>query len=173
MMARIIYCHPAFTKYDFHVFTDLDFWDSRRILKDVAWVKRNFGGLTCGDEFPTQVVLAVHDRLRIRSILRRLRKAVVSPPRHVIVRFMVFHGVFEFDPRKYYPLHWSADQMIRFTFMRLPLHQGALCNPYQTVRLSWAGSNIRVERVQRELRVDSVVRTQGDARRALHVPSCF
>jgi hypothetical protein len=28
-MARIIYCHLSQSKYDYHIYTDLDFWDSR------------------------------------------------------------------------------------------------------------------------------------------------
>ena len=55
-MARIIYLHPRQSNYDYHIFTDLDFWDARRILKDLVTVKRIFGEWPPGDEFPTQIV---------------------------------------------------------------------------------------------------------------------
>jgi hypothetical protein len=55
-MARIIHCHPGRTAYGYHIFTDLDFWDARSIVGDLAIVRRNFGDEPPGDEFPTQVV---------------------------------------------------------------------------------------------------------------------
>jgi hypothetical protein len=172
-MARIVYCHPSQTKYDYHIFTDLDFWDARRLLRDIVPVRRNFGRQLSGDEFPTQVVANYLARPAVRQIEKRLRMAVISPPRHVIVRSMVFDGHFEFDPHKYYPSHWSPSRMIHFTFHRLPLQQGALCNPYQTVQLSWVGDKILVTRVQREKKHDPVIRTLKEAKQALAVPSCF
>lgn len=172
-MARVIYRHPSQTKYDFHIYTDLDFWDARRLLRDLATVRRNFGKHPDGDEFPTQVVADRLDRSRIREVERRLTKAIVSPPRHVIVRSMIFDGSFEFDPTVYYPKHWSESRKIHFTYKRLPLQQAVLCNPYQRVQLSWVGDKIRLERVQREEKHDPVIRTTKEARRSLHVPSCF
>ena len=172
-MARIIYCHPSQTTYGYHIFTDLDFWDARRILKDLVTVRRNFGKQVTGDELPTQIAADYLARSTIREIEKRLKKAVVSPPRHVIVRSMVFDGWFEFDPFKYYPDRWSRSRMLYFTYHRLPLNQGALSNPYQTVQLAWVDDRIRVTRVQREEKSDPVIRTHKEAREALQVPSCF
>jgi hypothetical protein len=172
-MARIIYCHPRQSKYDYHIYTDLDFWDTRRLLKGLATVKRNFGKWPPGDGFPTQVVGMEIQRGVMKEIERRLAKALVSPPRHVIVQAMVMQGYFEFDPKDYYPTRWSASRMMHFTYRRLPLEQGALSNAYQTVRLCWANGNIRVERVQREKKYDPVIKNSKDARRYAIVPSCF
>jgi len=172
-MARVVYCHPTLTQYDFHIYTDLDFWDARRLVKDLATVRRNFGKFVSGDEFPSQVVGNNLSPSTCRKIEKRIKKAVVSPPRHVIVRSMVFDGVFEFDPFKYYPSHWSRSRMMHFTYRRLPLQQSALSNPYQTVRLLWVNDRIRVERVQREEKYDPVVRTREQAREQLIAPSCF
>ena len=172
-MARIIYCHPSQSKYDYHIYTDLDFWDARRLLKDLATIKRNFGNWPPGDEFPTQVVGTGLLRRVIKEIEKRLAKALVSPPRHVIVQAMVMHGYFEFDPRRYFPERWSESRMMYFTYRRLPLDQGALSNAYQTVRLSWVSGRIHVERVQREKKHDPVIKDVKDARRYANVPSCF
>jgi hypothetical protein len=172
-MARIIYCHPSLTGFDYHVFTDLDFWDARKVLKGLARVKRNFGKHVSGDEFPTQVVGDHIPRSRIKEIERRLTRALVSPARHVIVRSMVYTGFFEFSPERYFPQRWSKTRMMHFTHARLPLKQSALCNPYQTVRLTWVKDKIRIERVQRSEKHDPIIRNARDARRDLHVPSCF
>lgn len=172
-MARIIYCHPSQTRYAYHIFTNLDFWDARRILKDLVTVRRNFGKQITGDELPTQIAADYLSRSTIRKIEQRLKKAVPSPPRHVIVRSMVFHGWFEFDPFKYYPRRWSRSRMLHFTYHRLPLRQGALSNPYQKVDVVWVGDLIRVTRVQREEKYDPVIKTHREAREALQVPSCF
>jgi hypothetical protein len=172
-MARIIYCHPNQTKYDYHIYTDLDFWDARRLVKDLAIVKRNFGKWPSGDEYPTQVVGYGLERSTVKAIEKRLARAIVSPPRHVIVRSMLFQGFFEFDPAKYYPKRWRKSLMLFFTYRRLPLEQSLLSNLYQTVQLSWVGEIIRVERVQRAAKYDPVIRTPRDARRDGIVPSCF
>lgn len=173
-MARVIYCHPSRTKYDYHVYTDLDFWDARKILKDLATVKRNFGNEPSGDEYPTQVVGDALGRTKIRSIERRLARAVVSPPRHVIVKSMLLQGYFEFDPRKFYPARWSPGLVLRFTYLRLPLQQSALNTPYKTVSLQITESGlVRVEQVQRKTKHDPVVRNREDALRREIVPSCF
>ena len=172
-MTRIIYRHPAQTRYDYHIYTDLDFWDAFRILKGLAEVRRNFGREPPGDEFPTQVLGIDPGASARRRIEHRLGKAVVSPPRHVIVRAMVQEGRFEFDPTSYYPERWTRSQMLHFTFRRLPLEQAALSTPHKKVRLSWADGKIRVERVQRRARYDPVIGTRYEARRRKFVPSCF
>jgi hypothetical protein len=172
-MARIIYCHPSQSKYDYHIFTDLDFWDARRLLKDLVTVKRNFGEWPLGDEFPTQIVASDLSRKTIKAVERRLARAIVSPARHVIVRSMVFQGFFEFDPNRYYPARWSDQLKMHFTYRRLPLDQSALCNMYQTVRLDWVNGMIRIERVQRTEKYAPVIRTDKDAWRYSNKPSCF
>lgn len=172
-MARIVYCHPGLTYHYYHVFTDLDFWDARRLLKDLAEVRRNFGKYVSGDDFPTQVLYDEMRRSGVREIEKRLRRAISSPPRHLIVRAMVTDGFFEFDPLKYYPSHWSRTQMSHFTYQRLPLQQSALSNPYQTVGLVWVGDKLRIERVQRSEKYEPVIGTSEQARNRLSVPSCF
>ncbi len=102
-MAHIIHCHPTQTAYEYHIYTDLDFWDARKILKELAVVKRNFGQEPSGDEYPTQVVGNDLPRSVRAEIEKRLRKAIVSPPRHVIVRSILSERFFEFDPSVYYP----------------------------------------------------------------------
>jgi hypothetical protein len=172
-MAGIVHCHPGRTKYDYHIYTDLDFWDARRILKGIGTVKRNFGDMPPGDVFPTQVVGLGLGRGVAKEIERRIGKAIISPPRHFVVRSLVMEGFFEFDPGKYYPARWSAEQMLHFTLRRLPLEQGIVNSPFKTVRLSWNGGLIRVERVQREAKHDPVIRSLSDAKRRFNVPSCF
>lgn len=76
-MARIIHCHPGRTTYEYHIFTDLDFWDARHIIRDLAVVKRNFGEEPPGDEFPTQVVAEELSRSARAKIETRDRKSVV------------------------------------------------------------------------------------------------
>ena len=172
-MARILRCHPRRTQYDFHIYTDLDFWDTRRIVKDLAVVRRNYGNDPPGDEFPTQVVADGIGARGTRKIERRIERAVASPPRHVIVRSMLFDGEFEFDPLDYYPQRWPPALMIFFTHKRLPLEQTVLASAYQTVDLAWKDGLIRITRKQREGKVDTVVRTDADDRRRHQVPSCF
>jgi hypothetical protein len=142
-MARMIHCHPGRTTYPFHVFTDLDFWDARRILKDLAVVKRNFGEDPPGDEFPTQVVTEDATRSTRSKIEKRLKKALISPPRHVVVDAILQKGFFEFDPLDYYPGRWSREKMYRFTLHRMPLDNAALNSPYRTVRITWQGRKSR------------------------------
>jgi hypothetical protein len=161
------------TYHHYHIYTDLDFWDTRRLLKGFAEARRNFGKYVDGDEFPSQVIYDEMKHSSIREIEKRLRRAIPSPPRHLIVRSMVMEGFFEFEPRKYYPDHWSRTRMTHFTYQRLPLEQAALSSPYQMIRLFWVGEKLRVERVQRESRYDPVIRTRAQARKRLHVPSCF
>ena len=172
-MTRIIYSHPTKTRYDYHIYTDLDFWDAFRILKGLAEARRNFGLEPPGDEFPTQVGGLNLSASARNKIERRLSKAVVSPPRHVIVRAMVQDGRFEFDPSRYYPERWTRSQMLHFTLCRLPLEQASLNTPHKRVRLSWVDGKIRVERVQRRAKYDPVIGTRQEARRRRFVPSCF
>jgi len=172
-MARFIHCHPSLTKYDFHLYTDLDFWDARRLLKDLALVKRNFGDAPSGDEFPAQIVGTDLSRSVKKEIEKRLSRAVVSPPRHVIVKAVVSKGSFEFNPFLYYPSRWSLSRMLHFTYHRLPLEQSTLNSPYNTVHLIWMGEKIRVERVRRTSKVDPPIRSKKEAIRRLKVPACF
>lgn len=173
-MARVIYCHPSQTKHDYHVYTDLDFWDARKILKDLATIKRNFGSEPPGDEYPSQVVGDSIGRGDIRTIERRLAKAIASPPRHVIVKSMIFNGFYEFDPNRYYPERWSPELVLRFTYLRLPLQQSALNSPYKTIKLELTESGlVRIEQVKRVTKHDPVVRSRKDAMRREIVPSCF
>ena len=167
-MARIIYGHPTGVW-----FTDLDFWDARRILGDVAVVKRNFGQRPPGSEFPTQVAASDLTPRDKHMVEKRLRRAITSPARHVVVEIMLRDGVFEFDPRDYYPERWPPKRMMHFTRYRMPLNQPALCSPYRTVRVFWHGPKIRVERVQRPAKHDPAIQDLHDARRRLRVPSCF
>lgn len=173
-MARIIYCHPSQTKYGYHIYTDLDFWDVRRILKGLTViVRRNFGEQPSGDEFPAQVIGDGLTRKTIKEVEKRLGKALISPPRHVIVQAMVMEEFFEFDPLKYFPERWSRSQMIRFTYRRLPLEQSSLCSPHKTIEIYWRDDRIRVQRVQRDSRHYPVVSTEKEAADRLQVPSCF
>jgi hypothetical protein len=172
-MARIIHCHPSRTRYDYHIYTDLDFWDVRRILKDLALVQRDFGTDPSGDDFPSQVVGLNLPPSAIRKIEKRLHKAVASPPRHVIVKSMLIEGSFEFDPFHYYPSRWTSSRMLHFTYHRLPLGQAALTTTYQTVSLLWINNKIRVERVQRKEKYDPVIRSKKEAMRRQMVPACF
>ncbi len=172
-MARIVYCHPQLAQNAYHVFSDLDFWDARRILKNLAEVRRNFGAHVDGDLFPTQVILNDLHRPSIHVIETRIQKAVASPPRHVVVRSMVFEGQFEFDPLVYYPSRWSRERMMHFTLHRLPLEQSSLCNQYQVIQLRWIDGKIRVEKVQRLKKHQPTIRSQKESDRLLHVPSCF
>jgi hypothetical protein len=136
-------------------------------------VRRNFGKVVSGDALPTQVVADRLPRRLGEAIEKRLKRAIPSPPRHLIVRSMIFDGYFEFDPLRYYPLEWSRSLMIFFTYRRLPLDQAVVSNPYQSARLGWSGGNIRLDRVQRAQKLDPVIRTAREARRHFLVPSCF
>jgi hypothetical protein len=172
-MARIILCHPGRTAYGYHIFTDLDFWDARRIIKDLAVVKRNFGQDPPGDEFPTQIVAEAINGTHRARIEKRLKRAVVSPPRHVVVNEILTKGHFDFDPLNYYPSRWSKEKMRRFTIHRLPLDNATLNSPYRTVRVTWSEGKIRVERVQRDEKFDPVIRSKQESLRRKRVPGCF
>jgi hypothetical protein len=172
-MARIIHCHPGRTAYGYHIFTDLDFWDARSIVGDLAIVRRNFGDEPPGDEFPTQVVAQEITRSVRGRVEERLKKALVSPPRHVIVDSILRDGFFEFDPLHYCPRHWTRERMLHFTLHRLPLDNATLNSPYRTVRITWIEGKIRIERVKRDEKYDPVVRSKKEALRRMKVPGCF
>ncbi len=172
-MARIVHCHPGRTAYPFHIFTDLDFWDARKILGELASVRRNFGEDPPGDEFPTQVIVTEEGKTVRKLVEARIRRALISPPRHVVVEELLREGFFEFDPYRYYPGRWSRKRIMHFTMHRLPLENAALNSPYSTVKVDWVGDRIRVEKVKREAKHDPVVRTRQDAIRRIKIPACF
>jgi hypothetical protein len=172
-MARMVYCHPGRTVYEFHLFTDLDFWDARRILKDLALVTRNFGADPPGNEVPTQVVADGLSKATKAKIEIRLKKAIVSPPLHVIADAIIEKGYFEFDPFGYYPSRWTPQRMVHFTYHRLPLDSPFFNSPFKTVRVSWVDGKIRIERVQREKKFDPVIGSRKEALRRMRIPSCF
>jgi len=172
-MAKIIHCHPSKATNDYHIYTDLDFWDARLILKGLATVKRNFSNDPPGDEYPTQVVGDDVSRFSKAMIEKRLKKAIVSPPRHVLVDGILKEGHFEFDPLHYYPKRWSKERMFKFTYRRLPLNSAILNSPYRTVRVCWRDEKIHIERIPREKKYDPVIETKQQSLRRRNVPSCF
>ena len=172
-MAKIIYAHPGQSEYDYRIYTDLDFWDTRRILMDLAMVKRNYGDEPSGDDFPTQVVGKDLSRSVKQKIIYRLEKAIASPPRHVIVRAIMNDGFFEFDPSKYYPDRWPLARIFFFTFNRLPLEQSKLNSPYKMPRVTYSDGRIKVFSVQREEKFDPVIDDIKASRRRRFIPSCF
>jgi hypothetical protein len=147
-MARIIHNLQSRSKGRYHIYTDLDFWDTRRILARLARVKRNFGTAPPGDQFPTQVVVEDLGPEVRREIEKRLTRAIASPPRHLIVQSIVFAGKFEFDRRKYYPDHWSPARVIAFTRKRLPMNQPVISSPYKWVDLSIHGNTVTITQHQ-------------------------
>ena len=172
-MARIIYGLNRQSDCEFQLYTDLDFWDARRLLKDLAVVKRNFSREPSGDDYPTLVTgLDLSPGMK-KTFEIRLKRAIASPPRHVIVRSMIEKGSFEFDPAKYYPNRWTKARMIHFTYCRLPLQQSALNTPYQKVRLFFEKRKIIIERVRRKEKCDPVIRSKKEAKQRLLAPSCF
>ncbi len=175
-MARIIRAHPHKRGYLYHIFTDLDFWDTRKILKDlldVISVRRNFGKDPDGDIFPTQVVSNDITDFEKRIIERRLKKAIVAPPRHVVVRTIMFDGRFEFKPYEYYPAHWDKKRIEHFTWKRLPIEQTVLCSPYHTVKFEWKNEVLIVRKIPREKKHDPIIVTLSDARKDRIIPSGF
>jgi hypothetical protein len=172
-MARILYGHPSRTSGRYHIFTDLDFWDARLILKDMIMPRRNFGSNPNGDEFPTQIIGPELSRAQRKRVEDRLKKAIPSPPRHVIVRSIVAHGIFEFDPSRYVPVHWTLSRILFFITKRLPLNQSALNSPHRTVRVREVDGMIRIERIQRNGKFDPVIKTRKQANAIRFGPSCF
>ncbi|SFM40931.1 hypothetical protein [Thermodesulforhabdus norvegica] len=175
-MARIIYAHPSRRGYPLHVFTDLDFWDARKIFRDklgLLSVRRNFGKDPDGDIYPTQIVSDERSQRLKNLVEKRLRKAVVAPPRHVVVREMIMNGSFRFRPYDYFPDRWSKSLIERVMRFRLPLEQSALSTPYYTVELVWEGDELVVRRIHREKKHDPVIRTPEEARKYRIIPSGF
>lgn len=172
-MARLIYALRKPFNDLYHVYTDLDFWDARRILKGLAIVKRNFGKQPPGDKFPTQIVLEHPTSMAITEIEKRVKRAISSPPRHVVVSEMLDRGRFEFDPSRYYPSRWSPSQIVHFTTRRLPIHIPPLSTPYMTVRVTYEEGKVIVERIHRPFKYDPKITTKGEALRRLRVPLCF
>lgn len=173
-MAKIIHAHPLLKAgYEYHVFTNLDFWDARRILGDLATVQRNFGHEPPGDCFPTQVVMRRGQPAVARTIERRLQKAIPSPPRHVVVEAVLMQGFYDFDPLQYYPPRWPCARMIHFSRCRLPIHFPPLSTPHREMILGWFGDFIRIERVQRGKKFDPVITSHKEAKRRRFAPLCF
>ena len=173
IVARIVYGHPRRGGFGYHIYTDLDFWDARRILKDLVAVRRNFGESPSGRLFPTHVALEAVDPVTARIIEHRLVKALASPPRHVVVEEFLERGRFECDPLAYCPARWSRSRMLRFFAHRLPIHQPPLATPHHEVRLVWAGERILAERIRRKRKYDPVISDAREARRRRFAPSCF
>jgi hypothetical protein len=147
-MARIIHNLKAWSEGRYRLYTDLDFWDARKILKGLAQVRRNFGESPAGDQFPTQVVVEEAGSHLRREIERRLVRAISSPPRHLIVQAIVLSGRFTFEWRKYYPVRWSPSRALFFTRKRLPLGQPVISSRYKWVELTIAGDMIVIEQRQ-------------------------
>jgi hypothetical protein len=82
------------------------------------------------------------------EIEKRLKRAVASPPRHLIVQSIIFSGKFEFDRRKYYPDRWSAARVLFFTRKRLPVNQPVINSRYKWVDLSIENNTVTI--VQRQ-----------------------
>jgi hypothetical protein len=147
-MARIIYDLASKGKGLYHIYTDLDFWDARGVLKGLAKVKRNFGNSPPGDQYPTQVVVEDMSQRVKGEIEKRLKRAIPSPPRHLIVQSIIFSGKFEFDWREYYPDRWSTDRVLFFTRKRLPMNQPVINSPYKWVQLSMSDNIVTIQQHQ-------------------------
>ncbi len=172
-MARIVYALRKPSKDVYHVYTDLDFWDARKILRGLAIVKRNFGKQPPGDKFPTQIVLNEPSPKAISEIEKRVRKAIPSPPRHIVVGEILDTGRFEFDPLRFYPSRWPSSLIIHFTHRRLPIHIPPISTPHMTVKVSYREGKVIIERVHRPFKYDPKITTKEEALRRLRVPLCF
>ncbi len=172
-VATIIYSLKKPTKNLYHIFTDLDFWDARRILRDLALVKRNFGTQPPGDRFPTQIIAKYPNPKTIAKIEKRVKRAIPSPPRHIVVPEILDKGRFEFDPSRYFPSRWSASRILYFTKRRLPIFLPPISTPHMTVEVSIRGGKVIIERVPRPFKYDPVIRTKKEALKRLRVPLCF
>lgn len=171
-MARIIYDLTSRGKGWYHIYTDLDFWDARGILKGLAKVKRNFGSSPPGDLYPAQVVVEDLSQKTKAAIEERLRRAIPSPPRHLIVQAIIFSGKFEFDRRKYYPDRWSPAKVLFFTRNRLPMNQPVINSPYKWVDLSIEGNIVTIQQ-QQGLRPAGMEPKRKKGGSATYGPSCF
>ena len=171
-MARIIHDLASRGKGWYHIYTDLDFWDARGILKGLAKVKRNFGNSPPGDLFPTQVVVEDFSKKTRAEIEKRLGRAISSPPRHLIVQSIIFSGKFEFDRRKYYPDRWSSAKALFFTRKRLPMNQPVINSPYKWVDLAIQDNTVTIQ--QRQGVPPRVTEAKGKKdKSAPYGPSCF
>jgi hypothetical protein len=172
-MAKFVYHLLKNSDQPYEIYTDLDFWDTRKLLKKIARVKRNFQGKFPGDEFPTVVIDELQSSANKGIIEYRLKKAIISPPRHSIIQSIIEHGYFEFDPQKYYPKRWSKARILHFTYHRLPLQQSVLNSPYKEPRLSWIDGKVRIEIIQRKEKYDPIILDPKDAKRRSRGPGCF
>ena len=171
-MARIIYDLASKGKGLYHIYTDLDFWDARAVLKGLAKVKRNFGNSPPGDKYPTQVVVEDLSQRVKREIEKRLKRAIPSPPRHLIVQSVIFSGKFEFDRRQYYPDRWSADRVISFTRKRLPMNQPVISSAYKWVELSIKDNMVTIQQHQ-GVRPEETKPSKRKGKRESYGPACF
>ena len=170
-MARIIYDLASKGKGLYHIYTDLDFWDARGVLKDLAKVKRNFGTSPPGDRYPTQVVVEDMSSRVKREIEKRLKKAIPSPPRHLIVRSIIFSGKFEFDRRTYYPDRWSPEKVLFFTRKRLPMNQPVIDSAYKWVELSINDTVVTIQQHQ-GVRPEGLETSEHKAKKETFGPTC-
>ena len=171
-MARIIYDLHSKGKGLYHIYTDLDFWDARAVLKGLAKVKRNFGNSPPGDRYPTQVVVEDLGQRVKREIEKRLKRAIPSPPRHLIVQSVIFSGKFEFDRRQYYPDRWSAGRVIFFTRKRLPMNQPVINSAYKWVELSIKDNIVTIQQHQ-GVRPKETQTSKKEGKQEAYGPSCF
>jgi hypothetical protein len=148
-MARIIHDFASRSQGLYRVYTDLDFWDARKILRGLAKVKRNFCSAPPGDQFPTQVVVEQGGTPEVKAeIEKRLKRAIPSPPRHLIVQSIIFSGSFTFDRRRYYPDRWSPGMVLFFMSKRLPTNQPVIESPYKWVEITISGNTVSIEQHQ-------------------------
>jgi hypothetical protein len=147
-MARIIHDLKAWSEGRYRLYTDLDFWDARKILRSLSTIRRNFGESPSGDQYPTQVMVDGPSAQVRREIEKRLLRAIPSPPRHLIVQSIVLSGRFSFPWRRYYPARWSPSRALFFTRKRLPLNQPVISSRYRWVELSMVGETIVLEQRQ-------------------------
>jgi hypothetical protein len=171
-MARIIYDLASRGKGFYHIYTELDFWDARAVLRGLAKVKRNFGNSPPGDDYPTQVVVEDLSSRVKGAIERRLRRAIPSPPRHLIVQSIIFSGKFAFDRRKYYPDRWSPEQVVFFTRKRLPMNQPVINSRYTWVELSISGNTVTIEQ-RKGVRPAALERGGRKDKAEAFGPACF
>ena len=171
-MARIIYDLASRGKGFYHIYTDLDFWDARGVLKGLAKVKRNFGTSPPGDQYPTQVVVEDLSSRVKREIEKRLKRAIPSPPRHLIVQSIILTEKFEFDRRKYYPDRWSSAKVVFFTQKRLPTNQPVINSRYKWVELSINGNTVTIQQ-RKGVRPDAPEAAGKKGKHAAFGPACF
>ena len=171
-MARIIYDLASRGRGFYHIYTELDFWDARGVLRGLAKVKRNFGNSPPGDLYPTQVVVEdLSPRIK-GEIEKRLKRSIPSPPRHLIVQSIIFSGKFEFDRRRYYPDKWSPGKVIFFTRKRLPMNQPVINSPYRWVELSVKGNTVTIEQ-RKGTRSEAPETAEKRGKREAFGPACF